>query len=186
MDIKLLIALLPIVFMLHDFEEIIMFGPWLEKNRAEVKRRFPRLDRVLQQNHDHLSTSAFAVAVFHEFFIIAGITYLSLYADAYQWWFGAFAAFSVHLIIHLAQWLIYGKYVPVVVTSVLALPYCLYTFGEFLTVTDMTTGQLVFWAALGVALTIASFAPAFFLAALFENWKNRHYLREARADPENS
>jgi hypothetical protein len=39
MDIKLLIALLPFVFMLHDFEEIIMFKPWLEKNRSEVGRR---------------------------------------------------------------------------------------------------------------------------------------------------
>ena len=94
MDIKLLIALLPFVFMLHDFEEIIMFKPWLQKNRDEVKRRFPRIDKILQHNHDQLSTSAYAVAVLHEFLIIALITYGSLFFDLYHWWFAAFAAFS--------------------------------------------------------------------------------------------
>ena len=179
MDIKLLIALLPLIFMLHDFEEIIMFKPWLEKNRDEVRQRFPRLDKILSKNHDHLSTSAFAVAVLNELFIIAFITYISLYFASYHWWFGVFTAFSLHLIIHIAQWLIYGKYVPVIVTSILALPYCFYTFVEFLKVTDMTTGQLLLWTVTGIVLTIASFIPAFFLTTQFENWKNQKYLRSA-------
>ena len=103
MDIKLLAALLPVVFMLHDFEEIIIFKPWLEKNRDELKRRFPRIDKTLSKNHDHLSTSAYAVAVLHEFFIITVITYFSLYFGSYHWWFGAFAAFSLHLVVHLLE-----------------------------------------------------------------------------------
>jgi hypothetical protein len=179
MDTKLLIALLPLVFMLHDFEEIIMFKPWLEKNRDEVKRRFPRLDKTLSKNHDQLSTSAFAVAVLNEFFIIALITVLSLYFDSYHWWWGAFMAFSLHLLVHIGQWIIYGKYVPVIVTSILALPYCVYTLGVFLRVTDMSAGQLWFWAGMGVLLTIASFVPAFFFAARFERWKNQNYLQSA-------
>ncbi len=178
MDIKLLAALLPAVFMIHDFEEIIMFKPWLEKNRDEVKRRFPRIDKTLSKNHDHLSTSAYAVAVLHEFCILAFITYISLYFNAYHWWFGAFAAFSLHLVVHIAQWLIYARYVPVILTSILALPYCIYTLVEFLKVTDMTPGQLSLWAVLGIILTLASFVPAFFLASRFENWKNQNYLRQ--------
>ena len=177
MEIKLLIALLPIVFMLHDFEEIIMFKPWLKKNREEIKRRFPRIDKTLSKNHDRLSTSALAVAVLNEFFIITIITYLSLYFDTYHWWFGAFMAFSLHLIVHIVQWVIYGKYVPVVVTSILALPYCVYTFVEFLKVTDLTTGQLSLWTGIGIVLTVASFVPAFFFASRFENWKNQKYLQ---------
>lgn len=177
MDIKLLIACLPIVFMLHDFEEIIMFKPWLVKNRDELKRRFPRIDKTLSGIHDHLSTSAFAVAVLNEFFIIALITCASLYFDSYRWWFGALMAFSIHLLVHLLQWLVYGKYVPVIITSILALPYCIYTFMEFVKVTDMTTGQLLLWTVFGIGLTIASFIPAFFFASRFEQWKNRHYLQ---------
>ncbi len=30
---KLLIAILPVIFMIHDFKEMIMFKPWLQKVR---------------------------------------------------------------------------------------------------------------------------------------------------------
>ena len=177
MDIKLLVTLLPIIFMFHDFEELIMFEPWLKKNREELRRRFPRIDKLLMKNHDRLSTSAYAVAILNEFFIVTLVTYASLHFDSYHWWFGVFAAFSLHLIVHMVQWLVYGKYVPVIITSILALPYCIFTLLEFLKITDMNLGQLSFWTALGILLTIASFIPAFFLASRFENWKNQNYLR---------
>jgi hypothetical protein len=177
MDIKLPIALLPFVFMLHDFEEIIMFKPWLEKNRSEVGCRFPRVDSILLKNHDHLSTSAFSVAVLHEFLLISIITYLSLYFGAYQWWFGAFAAFSLHLLFHIGQGVVYGKYVPCIVTSILTLPYSIYTFIAFLKVTELTAVQLLLWAVVGMIIAAASFVPAFYLASRFESWKNRNYLR---------
>lgn len=176
MDIRWLIALLPVVFMIHDFEELVMFEPWLRKNRDEVQRRFPPIDALLSRWHDGLSTPAYAVAVMHEFAIVAVITYASLYADSYGWWFGAFAAFSLHLLVHIAQWLIYGKYVPFVLTSILALPYCGYTLVFFVSVTSLSPAELTGWAALGVILTLASFPSAFALAARFERWKNARYL----------
>lgn len=179
MDIRLLIALLPAVFILHDFEEIIMFKPWLEKNRAEIKQRFPRIDTIFKNHVDGLSTSAYAVAVLHEFFILALITYLSLYFNSYHWWYAVFITFSIHLLVHIAQWIIFGKYVPVILTSILALPYCAYVLIEFLKITDMTPGQLLFWAGLGISLTIASLVSAFFLASRFEHWKNRIYYQRA-------
>jgi hypothetical protein len=177
MDIKLLIALLPVVFIFHDFEEIIMFGPWLRKNRAEVRRRFPRLDKTLVKNHDRLSTSGFAVAVMHEFLVVAIITVLSLCFDSYFWWFGAFAAFSIHLVVHIGQWIVYGKYVPVIVTSALTLPYSIYTFFQFIQATDLAVGQMLFSTGLGIALTALSFISAFALALRFEEWKNKKYLQ---------
>lgn len=33
--------LLPIVFMIHEFEEIIMLPTWLDKNKAMLYMRFP-------------------------------------------------------------------------------------------------------------------------------------------------
>ena len=176
MDIKILIALLPVVFILHDFEEIIMFKPWLDKNREEIKTRFPRLDQILSRNHYQFSTSAFAVAVLHEFIIIAVITTLSMHFDSYHWWFGAFAAFSLHFFVHIAQWLVFGRYVPFIITTILVLPYCSYTFLQFLKFTEMTAGQLTLWSGIGVLLTAVSFYPAFFLASKFEQWVRSSYL----------
>ena len=47
--IVLLIYLFPIVFMLHDFEEIIMQQRWMERNADELCRRFPVLRKQIMQ-----------------------------------------------------------------------------------------------------------------------------------------
>ena len=39
----ILIYLLPILFMLHEFEEMVMLPAWIEKNEKELSRRFPAL-----------------------------------------------------------------------------------------------------------------------------------------------
>jgi hypothetical protein len=177
-DTRLLIALLPAVFMLHDFEEIIMFRPWLDKNRTEIAQRFPRLDRLLRRYHDKLSTSAFAVGVLHEFTILSAITYVSLHANSYRWWFAVFMAFALHLLVHVAQWVAFGRYVPFIITSIAALPYCCYTFLQFSASTVMTWIQMTQWTIIGVVLTVLSFGSAFALASAFERWKTRTYLRQ--------
>ncbi|MGP1447965.1 MAG: HXXEE domain-containing protein [Candidatus Limimorpha sp.] len=116
------------MFMIHDFEEIIMFKPWLVKNRSEKKRRFSKLDTFFTKKRIYsLSTSGFAVAVLHEFVLISVITILSLWYENYHWWFAAFSAYFIHLLIHVRQLVIWRKYIPVILTSVISLPYCVYT-----------------------------------------------------------
>lgn len=168
---KLLIAILPIVFMIHDFEEIIMFKPWLTKNREELKRRFPKMERFMAKNSlFDLSTSAFAVAVMHEFLLISAATFVSLYFDDYSVWFAAFMAYFVHLFMHIGQWVLFRKYVPVIITSILTMPYCIYTFLRF---TEMTDIQLLLWFFAGVVAAVLSFFPAFFLATKISSAGNK-------------
>lgn len=165
---KLLIALLPIVFMIHDLEEIIMFEPWLTKNREELNRRFPKMERFMAKNSlFDLSTSAFAVAVMQEFLLISAATFVSLYFDDYSVWFAAFMAYFVHLFMHIGQWVLFRKYVPVIITSILTMPYCIYVFLRFLRFTEMADVQLLLWSFAGVVGAVLSFFPAFFLAKRF-------------------
>jgi hypothetical protein len=42
----------------------------------------------------------------------------------------------------------------------------------------MSAGQMSLWAVIGLAITAASFYPAFYLASRFENWKNQTYLKQ--------
>ncbi len=42
--LELIMAFLPIVFMIHEYEEIIMFRCWLGSNRNELKRRFSKFE----------------------------------------------------------------------------------------------------------------------------------------------
>ena len=111
--LETIVLLLPIVFMIHEYEEIIMFQNWLGNNRNELKRRFPKFEQFLaHRGHFDYSTATFAVGTAHEFILISAISFFSIWLDAYQWWFAAFAGYSVHLIVHLAQWAIYRKYIP--------------------------------------------------------------------------
>ncbi len=177
--LKILIALFPIVFMIHDFEEIIMFKPWLNKHRNEIKERFPKFERFLEKKHVfNLSTSAFAIAVLHEFILISLVTILSLVFQFYELWFGAFAVYFLHLFVHITQWVIFKKYVPVIVTSFLTLPYCIYTLFVFVEIVEISSMEMLFWTLIGIVVTILSFPSAFYLAFKFENWKNRLYLCE--------
>lgn len=57
--IVLLICLFPVVFMLHDFEEIVMQQRWMERNADELSRRFPVLRKQIMQLRE-LSTTGFA------------------------------------------------------------------------------------------------------------------------------
>lgn len=110
--LETIVLLLPIVFMIHEYEEIIMFQNWLGNNRNELKRRFPKFEQFLaHRGHFDYSTATFAVGTAHEFILISAISFCSIWLDAYQWWFAAFAGYSVHLIVHLAQWAIYRKYI---------------------------------------------------------------------------
>lgn len=161
-------ALLPIVFMLHDFEEIIMFRLWLKRNRNELRRRFARFEALLDKHHvfDY-STATFSVAIAHEFLLISLVCYLAIYLQLPQWWFMAFAGFFVHLLIHVAQWLIYGKYIPAIITTLLALPYCVYSLYLFITANLLSISQLILWTLIGTAVMVISVPLAFFWAKIF-------------------
>ena len=72
--LETIVLLLPIVFMIHEYEEIIMFQNWLGNNRNELKRRFPKFEQFLaHRGHFDYSTATFAVGTAHEFILISAI-----------------------------------------------------------------------------------------------------------------
>ncbi len=108
--------------MLHEFEEILGVERWFTQNATEMKARFPRLSKPITALSG-LSTRAFAGAVLEEFVLVSTCTVLALTCRWYGLWLAAFAAFSVHILVHIGQWLVVRHYIPVIITSVLALPY---------------------------------------------------------------
>lgn len=125
-DIKVMVWLFPILFMFHDFEEIIFMQTWINKNRNYLTHRFPVLSKKLSSHFDQITTSAFALGVAEEFIIISIITVVSYVTNWYILWIGLFITFALHLVIHCFQALVIRKYVPAVVTSIICLPFCIY------------------------------------------------------------
>ena len=142
--LELTMALLPIVFMIHEYEEILMFKHCLKHHQPELRTRFPKFERMLARSgHFNYATSTYAVGTAHEFLLISLITFCAMAVGAYSWWFAAFAGHSIHLLIHFAQWMIYRKYIPVIVTTILSLPYCVYALTLFAKASLLTPLQML-------------------------------------------
>ncbi|SIT95369.1 Protein of unknown function with HXXEE motif-containing protein [Epilithonimonas bovis DSM 19482] len=168
MDFEILIMLLPIIFMIHDFEEIIFFKKWIEKNEKELISRFPKIGKKISSHLNKISTASFTVGVAEEFLIISIVTILSLVTKEYNLWYGIFIGFSLHIIVHIIQWIIFGKYIPSIITSFLVLPYCLYTFLKINNQEVLSISDQIVWGILGFILVVVNLIFVHFLILKFE------------------
>ena len=76
-ELELIISLFPLVFMIHEFEEIICLKRWVSKNGLWLTSKYPKLTK--QVTHlGQLSVSAFTVAVLEEFVLVSIITVYGL------------------------------------------------------------------------------------------------------------
>ncbi len=114
----------PVIFILHEIEEICTQRKWVDRNSQKLQQVNPTL-RKLILNLSGLTTGGFAIASLEELLLILlSICYI-LVDGAYsvQVWGAVLIAFSVHTIVQIAQAISVKKYVPGLLTSVLVLPY---------------------------------------------------------------
>jgi len=151
-SITILIWLLPIVFMIHDFEEIIFFKSWINKNRNYLYENFPKITNKLLPRYDKLSTAGFALAVAEEFVLLSLITVFSIIFNNYFLWLAVFMGFSIHLIMHIALGIIIKRYIPSIATSFIVLVYCIYTLYILLSNNIFSIPEIVLWTIIGLVL----------------------------------
>lgn len=130
-DFILIIILLPIIFMLHEFEEIICFKPWIEKNQSWLITKYPLFSKLVAHLNE-MSVPTFAMLVLEEFILVSIVTITALTLHWYNIWVAIFTAFAFHILIHIIQWIIIRKYIPVIITSLLALPYIFWGLNTIL------------------------------------------------------
>jgi amino acid transporter len=138
--------------MIHDFEEIIFFKPWINKNRDYLTEKFPKISKRFLPRMENLSISAFALAVAEEFVLLSLITVGSVIFDNYLLWLAAFMGFFVHLLVHLAQWIILKRYIPAICTTFFALIYCVYSLYEIISNNVFQISEIILWTIIGFGL----------------------------------
>lgn len=158
-NIYSLIWLFPIVFMLHDFEEVILFEPWLKHNGKALQTRFSsklpaflqgRMGRILNQ-----STAEFSVSVGLIFLLAVLCTLLAVLRGQYVPFYLAASLFFLHGFMHVGQALLLRKYVPALITSLLiVLPYGVLLFSRLLAQGLLTWPLLILYFAITALLTL--------------------------------
>lgn len=125
--VEILFALLPPVFILHELEEILLYPTWTRRHQEMLLRRVP----LLRGKLPFLQSPAFVLAVAEQLLIISGLTLATLCTGHTLYALFALWAFALHLLPHLAQPLLLRRYVPATISSLWALPYCIYTLSHF-------------------------------------------------------
>jgi hypothetical protein len=68
-ELELIVSLFPIIFMLHEFEEIIGFRSWVVKDGLWIMKKFPKAAKQITL-YERLSVPAFVLAVLEEFVLV--------------------------------------------------------------------------------------------------------------------
>ena len=171
-DIKAMVWLFPILFMFHDFEEIIFMQAWISKNRNYLTHRFPALFKKLSPHFDQITTSAFALGVAEEFVIISIITVISYVTNWYILWTGLFITFALHLVIHCIQALVIRKYVPAVITSIICLPICIYIISNGIKLFPLN--DVILFSVLTFALMVVNLILIHKAMEVFSKWSAQY------------
>jgi hypothetical protein len=148
--------LFPLLFMFHDFEEIVVVKAWVNRNRQPMTAKYPRLAGPLFRTLDPVTTSAFALGVAEEFVLLVAVTAVSLTTGFHALWIGLFVAFAAHLVVHAGQAVVLRRYVPGLLTSLACLPASVWILAELRD--ELTVGGLVLWSAIGLALLVVNLA----------------------------
>lgn len=170
--IETIIWIFPLLFMFHDFEEIIFMQAWLSKNKQYLCDRFPRFSKKLLPHFDNITTSAFAFGVAEEFSLVSIITVVAYLKSWYSLWMGLFIAFTFHLLIHCFQALIIRKYVPAIITSIICLPICIYIIKQVIQVFSLNT--VIVYSILGFIVMVVNLVIVHKAMDIFSQWLDQY------------
>ena len=116
------------------------------KYRSDIYTRFPVLSHRIAMLTE-IDTRSLSIIVAEEFLIVSVLTIISVMTGNIIFWYCVLSAFSIHLLIHLLQFIIWGKYIPAIVSTVLCAPYCIWSLYE--TYHILTSVELIVYAVVG-------------------------------------
>jgi hypothetical protein len=132
MKTESLIWLLPVVFMIHELEEIIFLKPWLNKHINLLPQRLPKAASVMLTQTNNLSVHAFVLIVAEEFLLISGLVLLAFENSWFILISSLVLAICLHNLIHLLQLFVIRKCLPVLFSSIVVLGYGYLILGRLL------------------------------------------------------
>ena len=127
MDGKLVVLALslPILFVLHNLEEVIVFEHFMRTNRAKLTQRLPGFiaRRILAMGS--ASTAGFGLAITILTVVFVVVSYGAVWLNSHvMWliWLSGALVFAVQLAVHVISAIVWRGYAFGTVTSVIFLP----------------------------------------------------------------
>lgn len=172
-ELKGILWFFPLLFIFHDFEEIIFMKPWLNKNRESLTKRFPAIVSKLYGHFDRITAEAFALGVAEEYVIICAVTAAAFFTGWYGLWLGLMIAFTLHLLIHCVQAAVVRGYVPALLTSLVCLPPSIWILTK--TVTLEPVWVIALCTAAGTLLMLTNLTAVHKGMEAFARWTEKGF-----------
>ncbi|NMS91112.1 HXXEE domain-containing protein [Clostridioides difficile] len=172
-DINVIVWSLPILFMLHDFEEIIFVGHWKKKFKSLLE-----IPNMKKKPYGHfIDTASFSMTIGILFLIQVLITFFSILFQSYCVWYGVFFAFTAHFIlVHIPFTIIFKHFVPGIFTSLIILPICFFILYKSATILSYSFQMYVISCVLSCVAVGILFISVDFLMKVFYKWLNNYAL----------
>ena len=162
--------LLPVVFIIHDFEEIIMVRPWMRANSGRLRARFPRAADTLINSTGSLSTNAYALIVAIEFVILSLSAFLASEYGLVFPWAGFTLAFCLHGVMHCAQFIAWRGYVPAILTIIPSALYAFLAIDYLVTERYLISASTALYTAAAIVFIGPLFVAGISVARKFDRW----------------
>lgn len=128
-----LLWLFPIMFLLHDFEEILFVELWFKKNYGKASKKVPKFFIKTFQKMSKVTAAQFTLPVVFQFLIYIISTYLAVEYQYYNMFLGFNLFLLLHVFMHIGQLFLLGVYTLGLGTAVtITLPYSIYLFYRLL------------------------------------------------------
>lgn len=153
-DIRMYVWLLPLLFILHDMEEVIFAAKWKKKEPFRKKYAFKNVTPFGTIS----SAESCAIAVFEELLLATVVSFVSVLTGKYGVWFGFMVANTLHLLlIHIiASTLEYHGYVPGLVTAILTLVPCCYVVVMAQKILQYSVLELLGYSLIGIVIALVN------------------------------
>lgn len=158
-----IIWMFPILFIVHDMEEIMGLGLWLKKNRAQLERKYPRFRNA----YSPYSTEGMTAAVMEEMVLCLVICIIARFTEFYGLWLGVFIAYAFHLIVHIGQGIVIKKYIPAVITSIICLPLSIWFIVVSISSLSYSVRQVMFYSLIGIIIIVGNLKIAHWIMHVF-------------------
>ena len=116
MDLNSFFLLFPSIFMLHEFEEILLFPRFMRRN--------PKLQRQFLATA--FTPFRFNAIICQEFILLLIVLGLSIYFESFDIYITVIIAYIYHVIGHIFQSILLQQYIPGVFSGIITAGYCTY------------------------------------------------------------
>lgn len=127
LSVLFLVLPFPIAIALHKMEEAFIMPRWMAKHKDELLARYPKYAKQIKLRALYTTKSIATKAAFEVTAVIVLTCCMLVNSWISTWvltdlWSFVFILFSLHLVCRIVQSIVLRRYVPGLVTSILAMP----------------------------------------------------------------